>query len=134
MISAKYPFKINKNQYTVYFGMTSVGIFQQKSFQEVMRMTENGIEATGENVDKIKTFAYVVYSGLCNWADIQDEQRPKYSDVYMLCEDILRDNVEIQEGIWTTWQESQPVKEMLERLNGVVKNTSQKKSTKKVVG
>lgn len=130
--TAKMEFEIEGVKHSLYFGMTSVHIFQQKSFEEVARMEAQGIKAAAENVDQIKTFTYVVYSGACNWADLNDLQRPMFSDVYMLCEKILtKDNEHIQLKIWEVWKNSQPVAEMLERLNGVNKEKPKKSQKKK---
>lgn len=130
--TAKMEFEIEGVKHSLYFGMTSTYIFQQKSFEEVARMEAQGIKADADNVDKIKTFAYVVYSGACNWADLNDLQRPKYSDIYMLVEKILsKENEAIQVSIWETWNNSLPVAEMLERLNGVNKEKPKKSQKKK---
>lgn len=133
MPTAKHTFQIEGKEYTLYFGMASVGIFQQKSLEEVIRMNDSGVKATADNVDKIKTFAYVIYSGLCNWADLQDQKRPAFGDCYILTEEILSSGVDIQNGIWEAWTDSKPVDEMLKRLNGKEK-TAQKKSTSKAIG
>jgi hypothetical protein len=116
MASAKISFEIEGKSHTLYFGMASVRIFQERSAAEYLRLIASGIEEpTSADLDPTKTLAMLVHSGRCNQADIEDEQRPAFPDSYELAEQIAADD-ELCQRLNEVWGESQPVKNMLERL------------------
>lgn len=128
MASAKITFEIDGKSYGLYFGMASTRIFQERSASEYLRLQASGIEKPEQkDFDPYKTFAFVIHSGLCNMADIMDEQRPAFIDSYSLSEQISR-NSELCETINNVWSESQPVQEMMERLKSSL--DTEKKSRK----
>lgn len=132
MASAKITFEIEGKSYGLYFGMASTRIFQERSASEYIRLQESGIkEPKQEDFDPYKTFAFVIHSGLCNMADIMDEQRPAFIDSYSLSEQIARDS-ELCSTINTVWNESQPVVEMLDRLKSSLDTEKKSKTGKKL--
>lgn len=132
MASAKLNIEVGGKSYGLYFGMASTRIFQERSALEYKRLVDSGIkEPTQADFDPYKTFAFVIHSGLCNMADILDEQRPEFIDSYALSEDISRD-AGLCETINRVWSESQPVVEMLEKLNSSLE--AEKKSQVKPTG
>lgn len=134
MASARLSFESEGKTYTLYFGMASVRVFQERAAKEYFLLIQSGIaEPTQEDLDPIKTLANVLYSGLCNWADINDEQRPPFIDAYQLAEALFT-NKEICEQVNNVWGESQPVKEMLERLRDKTQPEEEKKNTKPKTG
>lgn len=133
MASARISFEIEGKKHTLYFGMSSVRIFQEKSAGEYIRLVNSGIEKpTQDDYDNNLVFAFLVHSGLCNMADINDEQRPLFIDSYSLSEEISR-NEELTLKINEVWNESQPVIEMSERLKNKL-NEGEKKSPKRTTG
>lgn len=116
MPSAKLTFEIEGVSYGLYFGMASVRVFEERAAKEYLLLVASGIEEPKQSdLDPMKTLASLVYSGLCNMADINDEQRPKFIEAYSLSE-LISIDLELCENINTVWAESQPVKDMLERL------------------
>lgn len=116
MTSAKLSFEINGILYTLYFGIESTRIFQERAAKEVLLLIASGIEKpTESDLNQLKLLANLIYSGLCNMADINDEQRPSFIDAYSLAE-MISVNTELIEKINNVWEQSQPVKEMLDRL------------------
>lgn len=129
MASARISFEIDGVTHSLYFGMVSVQIFQEKGLAESIRLQQSGIETpTQKDFDPYLLFSFVVHSGLCNMADINGEQRPLFVDSYSLSEIISKD-----EPLWNNinkvWEESQPVKDMLDRLKISAGNTEKKKES-----
>ncbi len=139
MASAKLNFEVDGKAYAVYFGMASIRVFQERAAKEFALLVASGIEdPKREDFDNVKSFANLLYSGLCNMADINDEIRPKFIDVYELAERIEK-MPELAKLINDTWTESQPVQEMLDRLgtadekkNTVLKTGKKSKHTQQV--
>lgn len=134
MASAKISFEAEGKQYSLYFGMASVRIFQERSAKEYLLLVQSGIEdPTQEDLDQTKVFANVIYSGLCNMADINDEQRPLFAEAYELA-DSISNNIELCKRINDVWAESQPVKDMIDRLADSTQPKEEKKSTPRKTG
>lgn len=133
MASAKISFEIEGVSHTLYFGMSSVGIFQKRSATEYMLLVNSGIETPEKgDFDEIKSFANLIYSGLCNQADILDEQRPPFIEAYELTEAISI-IPGLAERISEVWNESRPVKDMIDRLKDKTAK-EEKKSTNPKIG
>lgn len=125
-------FELYGQSYRLYFGIPSTRIFEEKCAAEYLRLQASGIaEPKEKDYDPYLTFAFVVHSGLCNMADIMTEPKPDFIESYTLSQSIANNN-DLSEKINNAWIESQPVKDMLERLAEV--NGEEKKSTKKAIG
>jgi len=131
MASAKLTFEVEGISHTLYFGMASVRLFEERAAIEYMLLVQSGIERPEMgDFDPIKSLANLLYSGLCNMADINDEQRPKFMDAYSLAESIWH-NQELCENINRVWTESQPVKEMRDKLNSSTDHEEKKNPKRK---
>lgn len=134
MASARVKITVDEKEYELYFGMVSASIFQQLLAKEYLRIQESGIEAPQQSdFDEYKQLAMVIHAGLCNMADIKDEQRPQFIDSYSLAEEISKDK-DAASMVDSAWNESQPVVEMIERLKSAAaaeEKKSQIKSTGK---
>lgn len=118
-------------EYGLYFGIPSTRIFEERCAAEYLRLQGSGIEEpTQDDFDPYLTFAFIIHSGLCNMADIMTEQKPDFIQSYTLSQAIATDK-ELSERINKSWLESQPVKDMIERLNVI---NGEKKSQVKATG
>lgn len=125
-------FEVDGRAYGLYFGIPSTRIFEEKCAAEYLRLQASGIEEpTQEDFDPYLSFAFVVHSGLSNMADIETQPRPQFIDSYTISQLISKDD-DLCQRINETWQESRPVKDMLERLESI--NNAQKKSKKGAIG
>lgn len=107
MTNAKVKFIIDGVERSLYFGMVATQIFAEKG----AKLAENNT-----NANNVKSFAYLVYAGLCNQADLLDNAYPTFEEAYELTEKIIEQGEELQNQIFTTWQNSKPAKNMLEML------------------
>lgn len=107
MTNAKVKFKIDGVERSLYFGMVATQIFAEKG----TKLAENNSEA-----NNVKSFAYLVYAGLCNQADLLDNSYPSFEQAYELTEKIIEQGEELQNEIFNTWQNSKPAKDMIDRL------------------
>lgn len=107
MTNAKVKFKIDGVERSLYFGMVATQIFAEKGAKQATNNTE---------ANNIKSFAYLVYAGLCNQADLLDNSYPTFEQAYELTEKIIEQGEELQNLIFATWQNSKPAKDMLDRL------------------
>lgn len=125
MTNAKVKFKIDGVERSLYFGMVATQIFAEKGAKQAVNNTE---------ANNIKSFAYLVYAGLCNQADLLDNSYPTFEQAYELTEKIIEQGEELQNLIFTTWQNSKPAKEMIDRLpkpEVELTETGKKKEVKK---
>lgn len=124
MSNGRIKFLIPSGEYTLHFGMKSAQIFAEKGLSEFLL-----IEARGEKkADDIKSFAYIIFSGLCNYADIAEKQHPSFEEAYLITEEILMAPAEVQTSIFDTWKDARPTKEMMERLGLSSESEEEKKS------
>lgn len=135
MASARLKITVYDKEYNLYFGMSSTRIFQELSAKDYQLLVDSGIEKpTLDDIDHYKSFANLIHSGLCNMADINSEQRPLFIDSYSLAELISKDD-ELCLLINDVWSNSQPVKDMLDKLAsfnvGEKKNKVKNKTTGK---
>lgn len=112
MSNGRIKFTVPSGEYTLHFGMKSAQIFAEKGLNEFLLMEERG----EKKADNIKSFAYIIFAGLCNYADIVEHQHPKFEDAYLITEEILMAPDEIQISIFNAWKESRPTKDMMDRL------------------
>jgi len=126
-MTGKYSFNIDGVEHSVWFGMTSVNIFQRLSTQQLE------LQGNGE-LDNNTSYATLIYAGLCNNADVKMVNRPSFERAYEIAEAIL-DDEKLQTEIYKVWEESKPVKEMMDRLNKLSGSVGKKKEvTKKITG
>ena len=125
-------FEVDGKAYGLYFGIPSTRIFEEKCAAEYLRLQASGIaEPDKSDFDPYLTFAFLIHSGLCNMADINTDQKPDFIDSYTISQTISKDE-SLSKKIHDVWHESQPVKDMLERLAQI--NKEQKKSPRKAIG
>lgn len=119
-----FDFEIEGKKHTLYFGMVATQIVAEKSV--------NVAYLNPKDPDvQIKTFAYIVYGGLCNQADRKDFMRPNFEEAYDLTVSILEQGEELQTNIWNAWSESKPAKAMLAALPKPVTEEGKKKGVTK---
>lgn len=136
MASARITFDFKGILYTLYFGMASTRVFEEKAVADYEKLKDAGNEEPeGDDYDSTKGFANIVHSGLCNQADIDEVQRPKFSESYELAEGIAIENPDLVTEIFNCWNESRPVSDMLERMKNVLDQAqSEKKNMKRKIG
>lgn len=122
---AKVQLTTDSGNYTLYFGMTSVGIWQQKSAQEVTKLQTEDAKKLGVEVDELpddhevvpdpmRSLAFLVFAGLCNAADLkEDGVRPSFEDAYLLSDTLNHDQ---QNEIWKAFSESRAGADLISKL------------------
>jgi len=120
-MSNKIDFEIDGVKHSLRFGMTAVEITQNKAYQHT-QLHNN------EQLSTWDMFVVIIYSGLCNNADVEEINRPKWKDAFDIAES-LADETETTMLIWECWENSKPVKAMMERLRTAT--TSLEKGSKK---
>lgn len=107
MSSARITIEVNGVKYPLYFGMVAVEMIVKKSVEAA---------AKGE-ADDLKSFAQIVHAGMCNSADMNDIDRPSFSDSYIIAEEVASDEDQ-SKLISDAWINSKPHKDLIERLSG----------------
>lgn len=107
MTNGRVQFEIDKVKRSLYFGMIATQIFTEKAAKVAVKEVET---------NDVKTFAYLVYAGLCNQMDLLDMPYPTFEQAYELTEKILQQGDELQTTIYKTWEESKPAKDMMAKL------------------
>lgn len=115
MSEARITFEVEidgvKERHTCYFGMTATQIIAEKS----IKLSQSG------EADPIKSFAYILYGGLCNNADMNDFDRPAFHEAYSLTEKVLSASVDIQNSIYSAWENSKPHQDLLKTFKALNK-------------
>jgi len=124
MSNGRITFTVPSGDYTLHFGMKSAQIFAEKGYKEFLLVEERG----DKGADDIKSFAYIIFSGLCNYADIAEKQHPSFETAYLVTEEILLDGGELQTKIFEVWKSSRPIEEMTKRLGVNIQTEEEKKS------
>lgn len=133
MGSAKVTFEIEGNEYSLYFGMVSIGIFEELSARRVKALVDSGIEnPTQEDFGNLLSAAILIHAGLCNMSEIDFGTKPTFENSYRIAE-LIANDVELWRRINETWEESKPVKEMQDRLKNQL-STQEKKNTNRTTG
>ena len=112
--NGKISFEIEGVKHSLYFGMTATEIIANSSITAINK---------GEVTD-LKAFAYILFGGMCNFADSIDEVRPKFNDAYMLAEQISNED-QITKDIYDAWNGSKPKDELLKRLDAIKKKAEE---------
>lgn len=123
MSNARVTFEVEGVKHSLYFGMVATEIITGKSVKA----------AASKEKNDLKSFAYIVFGGLCNAADLKDEDRPEFEDAYLLTESIAGDD-ELSAKIYQSWSESKPYVELMTKLNGIKKKAEVKPNQKKPTG
>lgn len=116
MSNPRITFEVGGVKHSLYFGMVATEIISEKSVKA----------AASKEKSSIKSFAYIVYGGLCNSADTKDEDRPEFEDAYLLAESIATDN-DLCAKIQEAWTDSKPHQQLMERLNSLNKKKADPK-------
>lgn len=114
------------DKYKLLLGMVCTQIVSEKSVAVAERK---------QKISDIKYLSFVIYGGLCNWAEKCDEAYPDYELAYDITNQICEDDLEIKDPvkklqniIYTTWSETKPSKELLSLLpQGDKKKVEKKK-------
>ncbi len=102
-------FEIENKKYSLYFGMVATQIFAEKVIN-ISSLDPESEEA------KMRSFAYLIYGGMCNNSDRKDISRPSFEEAYDTTILILEQGEELQTRIYDTWKETKPAKAMLDKL------------------
>lgn len=105
--------------HSLYFGMAAIEIFSQKSVAELSLLAKEHPEIPIDKLkaDPVKSFAYVIYSGLCNQADIMELSRPTFEQAYYISEQIIDEGEKLQQDIFDCFNNSRAHKSLIERLH-----------------
>ncbi|SMC45726.1 hypothetical protein [Pedobacter africanus] len=106
MSNPRITFEVEGVKYSLYFGMVATQIITEKSIKA----------AASQEKSNVKSFAYILFGGLCNAAELVDEANPDFEQAYLLAEVIAGDD-DLTSKIYSAWQESKPHKELMDRLN-----------------
>lgn len=123
MNNARVTFEVEGVKHSLYFGMVATEIISDKSYE----MAKKGIK------DGLKSLAYIIFGGLCNYAESKDQDHPEFEEAYLIAELICKD-VELCDKIQSTWTESKPYEELMNRLSSLKKKADVKPSRKKPTG
>lgn len=113
---------VNGKPVVLHFGMSAIRIWQERSFGEIQKVAAGGKVPKGkallDKLDNIKSFANLVYAGMCNYQDtLEDGIRPSYSDAYEVTEEILFMDEQVQLNVWNCFQGSRAYDLLIKRLN-----------------
>lgn len=121
------------------FGMTAVRIWQERALNDVVKPALSADKkkidpekVKGSNVDNTKAWAYMVFAGMCNYADYKEIERPQYGEAYELAEEMLYLPDEEQKRIWDCFSNSRAYERMtmkLSELTGKQKKSENSKTT-----
>jgi hypothetical protein len=112
--------QIGKVEHTLLFGMKAIMIYSEKHLNELNRNPNKDAI-----IDEFKSFSYIVYAGLCNYAESQDLEYPTFENAYSLTED-LNDLPNEVLRIATAFKESRATQKLINVLNPVKKKVSKK--------
>jgi hypothetical protein len=130
---------LNGNRVSFLFGMRSVSIYQSKVLANNLKQIEiikaNNPDLNDEDVkalitnDSFKLFTYIVYGGMCNYADLKDEMFPTFEQAYEVAEQLNFDN-ELYQIVMNAFESSKATQETLKALNLNDSNEKKKKQTR----
>lgn len=109
MSNGRIDIEVQGVNHSLHFGMSALKIWTEKAVSELQRVP---------NVKSdMQAFAYTVYAGLCNYADIKELPHPSFEEAYELAEEILITGDDLQNKVWSTFRESRAGKPLLDKLN-----------------
>lgn len=123
MGNAKVIFVLEGVSHSLYFGMVATELIEANSIKA----------ANANEKSNMKSFAYIVHAGMCNQAELKDLPYPEFEEAYLIAESICKDE-ELCAKIQSTWTESKPYKELMDRLNEGKKKAEVKEKPKKQTG
>lgn len=125
MTNPRIDIQIQGVTHSLYFGMAAIQIFSEKSIHELQILAAENPKTPLDKLqaDPVKSFAYIIYAGLCNQADIEELQRPTFKFAYDLADSILYEDDEFQKPIFDCFNNSRAHKALKERLGGVEKKS-----------
>lgn len=138
MGNGRIQFEIKDGEYAgvhhLHFGMSAIRIYQEKVFSEIQGLSSESPKTKLEDLkaDPVKSFAYLIYAGLCNYADIQEKSRPTYQYSYSISEEILYMDDSIQNDIWVCFSESRAGKDLLDKLPKPEKKSEAESQSKQI--
>ena len=122
--------EVNGQQVILHFGMTAVKIWQERAMGDLVKIGSKKKDEILAQVDNVKSFAYVVFAGMCNYQDtLEKGVRPSYTEAYAITEDILFMDEQVQIDIWTCFENSRAYKLLLDRLHDLTKDPSGEKKS-----
>ena len=133
MTNGHFDFELEGVKYSLHFGMTAAQIFSEKSMQEVRKLMEETPDVDPKDLvaDNVKSFAYMIYAGMCNEADREERKRPSFTEVYDLTERVLLEAPEqLQHDIFEAYNGSKATEKQRNMLNTAV----EKKKTEILTG
>ncbi len=112
--TGRMSFELEGVNYSLFFSMIAIEIYQTKSFNEVKRLKDAGLPL---EVDDIKAMSYIIYAGLCGYADLKEKVRPSFEQAYELADSLCYlDNSELVNEIFECFNNSRASKALRQRL------------------
>ena len=117
-------------------------MFRMKAYQILQMKSAVELERSG-TVDELKAFVYLVYAGMCNYAESLDLVYPEYQYCYNLVDDLLNesDSKEQQNAMYACFKASKAGEMIFDLIKQVSpesvfdeEETVKKKKAKKAIG
>lgn len=112
---------VNGKAIVLHFGMVAVRIWQERSFSEITKVAGGGKVPKGkallEKLDNVKSFANLIYAGMCNYSETVEQSHPSFEESYLITEEILFMGDEPQNSIWNCFQGSRAYDLLIKKLN-----------------
>lgn len=109
----------------LYFGMSAIEVYSNKSVEQVNKLAKEHPKVAVKDLGKFASgslsFSYVIFAGLCGWADREENIRPKFADAFDMAQEIMEQGDELQKLVYVTFSNSRAHKILQERLNGIQK-------------
>ena len=112
---------IEGEEISLLFGMKSVFIFGQKYAEHVSKVGQG-------KEDGFKLFSYIVYAGMCNYADSKDEEYPEYQTAYLITEHINADD-ELAKKVMSSYNGSKAAQDLINKISPAKDTDTKKKKT-----
>lgn len=120
---------VNNTEVILHFGMTSKNIWQTKCAEEVIRLGKGNQKQLAAKVDNTRAFAFLIYAGICNYQDMQENpKRPTFEEAYLIADEIMQSD-ELTKDVWSCWENSKANKALIATLQELT-GKPQKKSEK----
>lgn len=101
-------FEIDGTKHDLYFGMDAF---------EVIFGFMNSQAVQGTKPSPFTSASYIIYGGLINQAILDEKPKPKYGDVYKLCEKLYNLPEEVQAPIFSVYESSIAKEALTKRLD-----------------
>lgn len=134
MSNSRINITTSRGVFTLYFGMTAIQIFANKGVEELTRLRAENPKLSDKDLgilaDRIKSVAYLVFAGMCNYADLNDVPRPVFAECYEIADEIYQNNDGTIEAVFAAFDENRANEKLLEMLNGKQKKSPLTDETK----